>query len=195
MNKAIIKTTSVFALLLFASLELQEAQEKKAQENLERRQRFLNEIVVKFKESLKTFSLQHKEEILKHPEFRLKYHALCRSVGIDPLTSTKDWTTIFGVGDFYYQLAVQVVDVCISTRNQNGGIIELSELLSRLDHLRSHTGNISNEDILRAIDKLTILRSGYSIIRVGNQTLIQSLPNELNSDDKSVIELAQVCYL
>ena len=169
------------------------AQQQKAKENIDHRQRFLAELINRFTESLKKFSLEHKGEIAKHPEFRIRFHALCRSVGIDPLTSSKGmWAELLGVGDFYYELAVQIVDVCISTRNHNGGIIELSELHSRLNQLRTNTGHISNDDIVRAIGKLNVLRSGYSIIHVGNQTLIQSVPSELNTDHKALIELAQV---
>ena len=35
---------------------------------------------------------------------------------------------MLGVGDFYYELGVQAVEICIATRPLNGGIIALSEL-------------------------------------------------------------------
>ena len=38
---------------------------------------------------------------------------------------------MLGVGDFYYELGVQAVEICIATRPQNGGIMTLSELQQR----------------------------------------------------------------
>lgn len=38
---------------------------------------------------------------------------------------------MLGVGDFYYELGVQAVEVCIAIRPQNGGIMMLSELHQR----------------------------------------------------------------
>ena len=38
------------------------------------------------------------------------------------------WTEMLGIGDFYYELAVQIVEICMSTRAQNGGYLSISEL-------------------------------------------------------------------
>ena len=38
---------------------------------------------------------------------------------------------MLGVGDFYYELGVQAVEICIATRPQNGGIMTLTELHKR----------------------------------------------------------------
>ena len=47
--------------------------------------------------------------------------------GVDPLASNKGfWAEILGVGDFYYELGVQIADVCMATRPLNGGLIEIS---------------------------------------------------------------------
>jgi hypothetical protein len=35
---------------------------------------------------------------------------------------------MLGLGDFYYELGVQVVEVCLATREDNGGLIGLQEL-------------------------------------------------------------------
>lgn len=52
---------------------------------------------------------------------------------MDPLASNKGfWGEILGVGDFYYEVAVQIVDICLQTRAQNGGLIDLRELQARL---------------------------------------------------------------
>lgn len=49
-------------------------------------------------------------------------------------TDTKEGFGFFS--DWTYELAVQIVDICVSTREMNGGIIELSELLRLLRKLR-----------------------------------------------------------
>jgi len=51
---------------------------------------------------------------------------------VDPLASGKGfWSEMLGVGDFYYELGVQAVEICIATRSQNGGIMTLNELHQR----------------------------------------------------------------
>jgi ESCRT-II complex subunit VPS22 len=43
---------------------------------------------------------------------------------------------LLGFGDFYYELAVQIVEICYQTRNQNGGLIDLNDLKQRLESIR-----------------------------------------------------------
>ncbi len=31
------------------------------------------------------------------------------------------WAEMLGVGDFYYELGVQIVEVCLATSHRNGG--------------------------------------------------------------------------
>lgn len=38
---------------------------------------------------------------------------MCASIGVDPLTSGKGFWSVLGIGDFYYELAVQIVEVCL----------------------------------------------------------------------------------
>lgn len=38
---------------------------------------------------------------------------MCASIGVDPLSSGKGFWSVLGIGDFYYELAVQIVEVCI----------------------------------------------------------------------------------
>lgn len=45
---------------------------------------------------------------------------------MDPLASNKGfWAEVLGVGDFYYELAVQIVEICLATRSVNGGLMAL----------------------------------------------------------------------
>ena len=36
---------------------------------------------------------------------------------------------VLGFGDFYYELAVQIVEACLATRNINGGLMDMRSLL------------------------------------------------------------------
>jgi len=46
------------------------------------------------------------------------------------------WGEILGVGDFYYELAVQIIQVCYLSRSKNGGLIEINELKKTLTEIR-----------------------------------------------------------
>jgi ESCRT-II complex subunit VPS22 len=50
---------------------------------------------------------------------------------------------------------------------------------------------ITADDIERAARKIKILGSGFQVLSVGNQRLIQSVPCELNTDHTTVLVLAQ----
>lgn len=39
---------------------------------------------------------------------------------------------MLGVGDFYYELGVQTIEVCMANNQTNGGIMKLEELHSKL---------------------------------------------------------------
>ncbi len=154
-----------------------------------------------FKDNLKDFAVKYKKEINKNPMFRAQFQNMCAKVGVDPLASNKGfWAEILGVGDFYYELSVQIVDVCISTRKENGGLITIEELLRRLRLMRSNLKqlqqDISLDDIRRAVSKIKCLGNGYEIVEIGNQPMIVSVPMELNKDHEALIKLAQdTCYV
>jgi ESCRT-II complex subunit VPS22 len=66
---------------------------------------------------------------------------MCAAIGVDPLASSKGggeggsfWAQMLGsdVGDFYFELAVRVVEVCRKTREQNGGLVAVEEVRERL---------------------------------------------------------------
>ena len=71
----------------------------------------------------------HRNEIRQDPIFRAQFHTMCSNIGVDPLASNKGmWAQLLGFGDFYYELGVQVVEGCLSTRPMNGGLIDLAAL-------------------------------------------------------------------
>jgi ESCRT-II complex subunit VPS22 len=144
---------------------------------------------------------------------------MCTAIGVDPLASSsgaegKDggsfWAQMLGgsVNDFYFELAVRVVEVCGDTREENGGLIGVKEVKDRIMSTRMEGGaeiteyedcvyvctyaNKSRDDILRAVGTLKPLGSSYSTLSVGHKLYIRSIPKELNTDQSSVLEAAQL---
>lgn len=147
-----------------------------------------------FRTYLESFAAKHKNEIRKNPEFRAQFQQMCARIGVDPLASSKGfWATLLGVGDFYYELGVQIVEVCLATRGINGGLITLEELRIQVVDTRGKTlqQNISQDDLIRAIKKLSVLGSGFKVIPIGGKKIVQSVPGELNMDHTTVIQEAE----
>lgn len=145
-----------------------------------------------FRTNLEEFATNHKSEIKKNAQFRKQFQEMCASIGVDPLASGKGFWSVLGIGDFYYELAVQIVEVCLATSDKNGGLIGLGELRTRLIKARGqgkHHQEISQDDLLRAAQKLKILGSGFSVVPIGkSQYMVQSVPGELNMDHMAVIQ-------
>ncbi|PIA58865.1 hypothetical protein AQUCO_00400010v1 [Aquilegia coerulea] len=153
----------------------------------------MKEQLATFRSQLEDFARKHKNDIKKNPAFRSQFHEMCAKIGVDPLASNKGfWAELLGIGDFYYELGVQIVDICLATRSHNGGLINLQELCTLLCQRRKTAREaISEDDCLRAISKLKVLGSGFEVISVGKKKLVRSVPTELNKDHNEILELAQ----
>lgn len=78
---------------------------------------------------LQTFATEHRKDIKRNPHFRKNFQQMCDLVGVDCLASKKGfWSELLGIGDFYYDLSVQVVGCCLKTRDTNGGLIDIVDL-------------------------------------------------------------------
>ncbi|KAG5175153.1 EAP30/Vps36 family-domain-containing protein [Tribonema minus] len=168
-----------------------------------------------FKGHLEDFARKYKKSINQDPAFRQQFQTMCASIGgmgkgrhgalreqcrphncashLDPLASNKGfWAEVLGVGDFYYELAVQITEVCIATRETNGGLMALQELLQRLRARRSKKSPaISLDDIKRAIAKLKVLGRGFALVEVGKTQMVLSVPRELSNDASAVLQAAE----
>lgn len=162
---------------------------------------------------METFAEKHKHEIKKDVAFRKQFQEMCATVGVDPLACTcvfarlvfilffsaskGFWSQVLGVGDFYYELAVQIVEVCVATSEQNGGLISLDELLLRVRKARGKSRSaqdVSSDDILRAIKKLRSLGDGFAVIEPSQghgRVLIQCIPGELSMDHTAILNSLQ----
>jgi len=146
-----------------------------------------------FRTNLEEFAAKHKAEIKKNALFRRQFQEMCASIGVDPLASGKGFWSVLNIGDFYYELSVQIVEVCLATSEKNGGLIGLNELRERLIKARGKNKQhqeITKDDLLRAAKKLKIFGNGLSVVAVGNgEYLIQSIPGELSMDQTSILTL------
>jgi ESCRT-II complex subunit VPS22 len=93
---------------------------------------------------------------------------MCSSIGVDPLASNKGfWSDLLGVGDFYSELGVQIIQISLQSRGTSGGIMSLKELHERLSSVPGRrTQRISTDDIKRSIEKISVLGNGLKIIEV-----------------------------
>lgn len=149
-----------------------------------------------FRVNLEEFASKHKNEIKKNAQFRRQFTEMCASIGVDPLASGKGFWSVLGIGDFYYEIAVQIVEVCLATNYKNGGLISLDELRERLVQARGRRKEhqeISNEDLLAAAKKLRIFGNGFSVVPIGRgKYLVQSIPGELSMDHTAVLQQASM---
>ncbi|GAC77693.1 RNA polymerase II transcription factor complex subunit [Moesziomyces antarcticus T-34] len=161
-----------------------------------------------FSTSLRQFSSQHRHEIRKNAEFRHAFQKMCYSIGVDPLSSSTRgagglaglWSDMLGLGDWQYELGVQIIDVCVSTRTTNGGVIAMDDLIRRVTLLRTGTSTktktneapeITEDDIVRSIKMLAPLGCGYEVFSLGNgeQKMVRSVPRELDTDTMVVLSI------
>jgi ESCRT-II complex subunit VPS22 len=168
-----------------------------------------------FRSLLQQFAQTHAKDIRSDPSFRAQFARMCTAIGVDPLASSSNssgggstsiWAQLLGktVNDFYFELAVRIVEVCSATRGENGGLIGLREVRERLSRGRadstpsgsgsgSGSGNdISEDDVRRAVETLKPLGGSYGIVRVGRKEYIRSVPRELSNDQVAAVEAAQV---
>jgi ESCRT-II complex subunit VPS22 len=188
--------------------------QKKAQELQATSLKSAMETIKILEEKLSTFAVRHKHEIQTDPAFRARFLQLCAPLGVDPLVSDKSdkglWGKLgLGLEEFYSELSVKVAEVCIATRSRNGGIISVKDVQRKVEqrgtkfNLGGSTKSItsgkrnkkdrtkvSEEDIITAISKLSALGSGFRTMQIGKNTMILSVPTELDSDHTEVMRIA-----
>ncbi|KAL4787073.1 EAP30/Vps36 family-domain-containing protein [Aspergillus varians] len=163
-----------------------------------------------FQNLLHTFALEHSSTIKSNPTFRAEFARMCNVIGVDPLAAsnvkgknarkslgdgTSFWTQIMGgdMNDFYFEVAVRVVELCRETRSENGGLLGVEECRKRVGKGKAIGSGleVTDDDVLRAVKSLEPLGSGFYIILVGSKQYIRSVPKELNTDQSTVLEVIQ----
>lgn len=156
--------------------------------------------LTQFRTALTHFAMTHRQDILRDPAFRADFQQMCAAIGVDPLAGPRKggwWAELVGMGDWTYELGVQIVDVCVGTRERNGGMIEMGELVRLLNKLRGigeagGEGAITEEDVLSSIRTLGPLGTGYEVVEIGRRKLVRSVVKELDADQAKVLEIAAV---
>ena len=160
-----------------------------------------------FRSLLQQFAQTHAKDIRSDPAFRAQFARMCTAIGVDPLAGSNTsggasggggsvWAQLLGktVNDFYFELAVRVVEVCSATRGENGGLIGLREVRDRVAAGRAEAGagDVSEDDVRRAVETLRPLGGSYGIVTVGSKEYVRSVPRELSNDQAAVVEAVQV---
>ena len=64
----------------------------------------------------------------------------------------KGWLAeILGIGDFYYEISVQVIEACQETADIDGGIIDLDLVVMRVNKKRGSNGVPISSFVVHAI--------------------------------------------
>ena len=147
-----------------------------------------------FRAQLEAFAAAHGDAIRKDAAFRARFGGMCAKMGIDPLASSKGaWAAV--VGSFYFELGVQIVTLAIATRELNGGLLNLDELLTKLKRVRARTAatksvDVSVDDVLTAVERLSVLGGGLRVAEMGARRVLVSVPLELSTDSTTVLDFA-----
>lgn len=151
--------------------------------------------LTKFRTALAHFATTHRDSIKSDPSFRHAFQQMCSSIGVDPLAGPRKggwWAEMLGLGDWQYELGVQIVDVCVSTRERNGGLIEMSELVRLVSKLRGVSGGtITEDDMIRSIKTLKPLGAGYEVVDIEGRKMVRSVVKELDDDQAAILAIAQ----
>lgn len=137
------------------------------------------------------FAKKYRDRINSDPEFRWNFHKMTKEIGVDPLASNRGfWAELLGVGDFYYDLSVQIIDVCMTTREINGGMIEIEDLLTHLQRMRGQDDvAIKVNDIEQSVKTIQTLDENFSLKNIDGTVYVVSVPFELRPDHSTVLSL------
>jgi ESCRT-II complex subunit VPS22 len=157
-----------------------------------------------FQSLLHTFALEHADDIKSNPTFRAEFARMCNAIGVDPLAASNVrgkkaeslWARVLGhdVNDFYFEVAVRIVELCRATSGENGGLLGVTECCSSLVKGKAIGGGLrmTEDDVSRAVKCLEPLGSGFKIITIGSKQFVRSIPKELNTDQSKVFEVLQL---
>lgn len=164
-----------------------------------------------FTAALERFAATHRDAIRADAAFRHEFHVMCDAIGVDPLASRRSsWALALGLGDFYAELSVGVAEACLSSRDRDGGVCALSEIVRRVNERRgSVAGAVSADDVERAIASLATLGGGWRTYAADDETrdgattsgrrsdrderdkIVRSVPMELSADASDALASAR----
>ena len=87
----------------------------------------MRKIYEDLKQNLSQYSSQYEGQIRNNKDARAKFVSICNKIGIDPIVSKRSmWGML---GDFYNQISIQILRICEKTKDTNGGLIKIDDLL------------------------------------------------------------------
>lgn len=158
-----------------------------------------------FRSTLREFAVKHREEIKKDPVFRMHFQRMCAHLDIDPLAGplhpsssgslSSLFSTLLPLSDFTYALLTQIIDISLSTRALNGGLIPMPDLLRRIERRRGvEEGAIGVDDVRRAVGTMDPLGGGYEVVSLpgtkGSLALRCTTTALQSTDSSALIALA-----
>lgn len=149
-----------------------------------------------FQSALINFAEEHGDQIKSNNEFRMKFTEMCQLVGLDPLelmiyTSSKNPKR---TENFYITLSVKIVEICQETRDLNGGLISIKDLLTRLQNNGNFKSSITEQDISESLKVLESLGQGYEILMIKDKkwlkfSLASTVESNISNDQKKIYEI------
>ena len=115
-----------------------------------------------FQSLLHSFALEHAATIKSNPTFRAEFARMCNAIGVDPLAGSNVkgkktdslWAKVLGgdVNDFYFEVAVRIVNLCRSTRAENGGLIGVKECCAQVSKGKAIGGGLQVSEYVSSRD-------------------------------------------
>jgi ESCRT-II complex subunit VPS22 len=165
--------------------------------------------IAKLTAELTNFATVHAESIKTDPAFRSQFLKMCAMLNIDPIGTNQTYLgSLLGIGSYYYELALKTAEVCVATRERNGGVISVAEVIRVLERKEARRKGkavskgkgqgITADDIALAVSKLKCLGGGFRILNRSGvkgdddpaNLYVVSVPMELNADHVQVINIS-----
>ncbi|UKJ89343.2 50S ribosomal protein L16 [Theileria orientalis] len=132
--------------------------------NKEESLRVLND----FRHSFEEFLVKYRRRIDTDPEFRLEFLEMLNTISVDPLLSQQrncfhNAIDLLTPSRRLGELCTLMVEICTSTKNENGGICELSYIIS----LVPESYRVTETEVLKAANELKHL--GFHVTEISGR--------------------------
>ncbi|ODV80844.1 sucrose non-fermenting [Suhomyces tanzawaensis NRRL Y-17324] len=134
---------------------------------------------------LVNFAHEHEQDIKRNSEFRGKFTRICEVVGVDVLELVLTGTKL---DNYHIALSVRIVEISQETRDINGGLLAVKELVSILQSKNVPIA-ASEHDIETSVAILNQLGRGFEILNINGKKWLRSAGSTISSDQKTIYEL------
>lgn len=160
----------------------------------------LKKAIITLQNCLQGIVESQKKELQGDEEYQKKFYKLCNDIGVDPFTQKKGFLSGIlnkNLDEYYKALGMRVLNICLKTRYENGGLIKLQELKSRLNapSINKKGDRVHSEDIRIAVQKLSCLSSSLSIEKINDEVdgvveYVKSADMEFSADSLKILAKA-----